>query len=104
MKTLIGFILGLGMMNTYALDSDDLLHPVAHMGGSYVITHITEVVCKKVSSQSRLTCSLIGAGAALVAGGLVEATQGADSRDHMRGMLQNTLGAGLAVGIINLDF
>ncbi len=90
---------------TYAVNSDDLLHPVAHAAGSYAVTHITEVVCKKVSTKSKLTCSLIGVGVAIAVGAAVEVTQkGEDARGHARGILQDLGGAGLAFGIINLDF
>lgn len=41
-----------------AVDSEDLMHGAAHFGATYAMTHIGEVVCKKVTKQSKLACTI----------------------------------------------
>jgi len=45
----------------YADTNDTLLHDTAHVGGTYVITHISEVVCTKVTSDKhKVACTVTG--------------------------------------------
>lgn len=103
MKILIAAFL-MSLSSVHAFNTEDALHPVAHAAGSYVVTHFTEVVCKRVSDRSKLSCSLIGAGVAMTAGVLIELTQKENFRNHTRGLLEDAFGVGLAIGIINVDF
>lgn len=89
---------------TSAFNTEDILHPVAHGGGSYALTHVGSVLCHKASQLSTLQCSLIGAGSALLLGLAVELTQDQTKRNAAKGIAYDALGAGIAVGIINWDF
>ena len=87
----------------YAFTTDDLLHPVAHGAGSYVITHTSEVICRKITGYGKTTCSIVGGIVATSAGIAVEMTQPKES-NHMKSYLQNASGVLLAIGVIHLDF
>lgn len=40
-------------------ESDNILHITAHFGATYVITHVSEVVCTKVAgSKHKLACTI----------------------------------------------
>lgn len=90
--------------NAKTLDSDDFVHPVAHVAGSYMVTHISHVACKKITPFSTLTCSLLG-GLIATSGGLIfEMTQDQLDGNWKNGFLYNSSGVIFAIGIINLDF
>jgi len=87
-----------------AFTSDDLLHPVAHGAGSYMLTHAGQVVCKKITNLEKTTCSVIAAAVTLSVGALVEATQNQSEGNWKKGMLYNASGVALSVGIMSFDF
>lgn len=40
-------------------ESDNILHITAHFGATYVITHVTEVVCEKISGvKHKIVCTI----------------------------------------------
>ncbi len=95
--------LSLMITNTYAFTSDDLLHPVAHAAGSYMITHVGTVVCKKVTGLSKTPCSIISGAVATGLGVAIEMSQPSEA-DHKKSYMQNAAGVLLAIGVIHLDF
>lgn len=103
MKILL-LTISLMITNSYAFNSDDLLHPVAHGAGSYLLTHSAEVACRKVSNMGKTTCSIIGGLIATTAGIAVELTQHESNRDHAKSLIENGAGVVLAIGVIHLDF
>lgn len=102
MKYLIALILL--TTTTYAEDTDTLLHPVAHGAGSYALTHMGEVVCKKVTGLGTLSCTIISAAVATSVGVAVEMTQDQTEGNWKRGLAYDITGVALAIGVINLDF
>lgn len=103
MKELV-FAALVSLQSVWAFDTEDVLHPVAHIGGAYAITHVTHVVCRRVSDRSELFCSLLGAGVALTAGIAVEATQSESVGSHSLGVAEDAIGIGLAMTMIHLEF
>lgn len=89
--------------SAFGYTSDDLLHPVAHGAGSYLLTHAGEVVCKKVSGWSKTTCSIISGAVATGIGAAIEATQPPED-NHTKSYVENAAGVILAIGMIHLDF
>lgn len=87
-----------------AFETDDLLHPVAHGAGSYLITHAMTVGCKKITKLKSLPCSLFGAAVAGTVGIAVELTQEQPKKRLFQGLAEDGVGIGLAVGLINIDF
>lgn len=104
MKFIVTALILLIQNNVYAITSEDLLHPVAHGAGSYVITHVSEVVCRKLINMNKLSCSIVGGVLATSAGMLVESTQHESRKDHAKSYIENTTGILLAIGVINVDF
>lgn len=96
--------LSLMITNTYAFTSDDMLHPMAHAGSAYIITHMGEVVCHKVTNLNKTVCSVIAGSVAMSLGAAVEIEQNAGGSDAKRGLLEDFTGVGLAIGIIHMDF
>lgn len=100
----LAFALGISFSKVYAFTSDDALHPVAHGAGSYALTHIGEVTCRKLTNFGKLSCSLISGAIATGVGIAVESTQSESAKDHARSYVENATGVILAIGVINLDF
>lgn len=102
----LGLVVALGISfgKVYAFTSDDLLHPVAHGAGSYLLTHAGEVVCKKITKLNKTTCSIISGVIATGVGVAVEATQSEGMKDHAKSYLENGTGVILAIGVIHVDF
>lgn len=94
----------LSITGAYAFTTDDLLHPAAHTGSTYIITHAGEVVCKKVTGMGKTPCSIISGAVAMGAGILVEMHQNEDGASHKRGLMEDAAGVLLAVGVIHFDF
>ena len=89
---------------TSAFTSDDLLHPVAHGAGSYLLTHAGQVVCKKITGLNKTTCSIISGVVTMAIGVAVEATQEQAKGNYKKGLVYDISGVILAVGVIHLDF
>lgn len=90
-----------------AEESDDLPHAAAHIGISYAITHAVHVACRKLTSASKPTCTVIGAGTALATGAVkeaIDAKNGSSVKRNLEGLMQDTTGIGLAVFVISVDF
>lgn len=87
-----------------AITSDDALHPAAHIGSSYIITHAGEVACKKITNWNKTTCSLISGTIATGLGIAIEMTQNENDKSHAKSYIENAAGVALAIGIIHLDF
>lgn len=98
---LLFFLLG---GSAFADELDDLLHPAAHVGGAYAITHIGEVLCRKISNGSKTTCTLVGAALAIGTGIAVEAKQKESKHRHQVGLAEDLAGVGLAAVTIAIDF
>lgn len=94
----------LTIAKAHAFPSDELIHPVAHGAGSYMLTHVSEVVCVKVSDASKLTCSIVGGMIATTVGIAIEASQKESGKLHANSYIENGAGVLLAIGVINLDF
>lgn len=87
-----------------ALDTDKVLHPTAHVAGSYALTHVGEVVCKQLTKLSKPICSVISGSLALGVGAAIEASQEQSNGSWKEGILYDASGVGLAIGVIHLDF
>ncbi len=96
--------LSINISSIYAFNIDDLLHPTAHAGGSYIITHSAEVVCRQISDWNKTTCSIVGGLIAMGAGIAVEMTQSESKSNHARSYIENASGIMLAIGVIHVDF
>lgn len=86
---------------------DELFHVAAHTGASYLITHSTEVICKKIAGQEhKLACTIVGASVAATAGVVKEIVfdKGESNKRHTIGYAEDALGIGLAVTFISIDF
>lgn len=88
----------------YAFTSDDALHPAAHVGSTYIITHAGEVICKRITGLDKTSCSIISGSLAMTAGVAIELKQTESSKAHGKGLAEDAVGVLLAVGIIHLDF
>lgn len=86
-----------------AFTTDDLLHPVAHGAGSYLLTHTGEVICRRLSDWDKTTCSIVSGVVATSIGVAVELTQPKEA-NHTKSYIENAAGVILAIGIIHLDF
>jgi len=86
------------------INTDKLLHPVAHGAGSYVLTHIGEVICVKATDLDKTTCSIISGVVATSAGIAVELLQDQQAGNWKKGVAYDVSGVLLAIGVIHLDF
>jgi len=103
-RYLISLLVILSTSNiTYALTSDDLLHPTAHIAGSYLITHVGEVVCKKITGLNKTVCSIISGSVATGIGVAIEMNQPKEA-NHKKSYIENASGVILAIGTIHIDF
>ena len=103
------YLITLGLLLTglpcYALDAsteEDLLHGAAHFGATYVITHTTEVTCKKViGKEHKLACTLAGITLANAVNIARKAKQGypSDTKRAVVSGLAGSLAAGLVISI-----
>lgn len=88
----------------FAVDGDDLLHSTAHFGATYVITDVTEVICRKLAGKEHKTiCTIVGAGTASAINVAYKARQGFPS-DTKRALLSGFAGTLTAALVIHLDF
>lgn len=87
-----------------ALDTDKLLHPVAHGAGSYALTHIGTVACKKLTGLGRLPCSLIAGTVTTAIGVGIELQQNQSEGNWKKGIAYDVGGVLIGIGVINLDF
>lgn len=90
-----------------SLNGEDLLHASAHIGTTYLITHATEVVCKKIAGKEhKLACTLVGVGAAVAASVVKETVMdsGESNHRHLVGYGEDLIGIGAAVTLISIDF
>ena len=100
----IWIFLGITISKAHALNTDSLLHPAAHAGGSYVLTHIGTVACKHITGLSTMPCSLIAGSLATGAGIAVEMSQDQSKGNWKRGIAYDISGVLLSIGVIHLDF
>lgn len=87
--------------------SEEMFHVAAHTGTSYLITHASEVLCKRIAGREyKLTCTIIGASIAASAGIVKEIVidEGESNKRHAIGYGEDALGIGLAVTFISIDF
>lgn len=85
------------------IESEDVVHATAHIGASYGITHVTEVVCHKVLKGHKTLCTVAGVATALTAGAIKEKMDGKGD-NHTKGMLENLAGTGIAALVITIDY
>lgn len=86
---------------------EELFHLAAHTGASYLITHATQVLCKRVIGKEHKTiCTLVGASVAASAGIVKEVVidKNESSKRHAVGYAEDALGIGLAITFISIDF
>lgn len=105
MKTLTAIVLGIGFSTSvYAINGDDVLHETAHFGGTYMVTHGTEVVCKKlIGKEHKVACTIAGA---VISQGLNVAYKAQENfpSDTKRSLLSGAAGTAAAVLMISIDF
>lgn len=104
MRVSILIALLLSLSQCEAVTTDDLLHPIAHIGGSYVLTHIGQMICMRTTDLTKTSCSLISGAIATGIGVAIEATQQESYREHAKSLIYNGTGVILAVGVIHLEF
>ena len=103
-KLLISLGLLLTPAYSYAINSDDVLHGTAHFGATYVITHTTDVACKRIRGKGHgFSCAVIGVVAANVANVAYKASQ-AFPNDTNRAIISGAAGSAFAVTVIAIDF
>lgn len=105
-RIIVYTLLLLGITNIYAEDiteSEDALHIAAHFGSTYGITHAGEVICKKITGQSKLACTLESAVLANVINIGRKAAQGMPS-DSKRAIIAGAAGSVAAGLFIQIDW
>lgn len=96
---IMGGLLSLSPLSAFT--TDDAIHPVAHGGGSYALTHMGYVACKQLTSLKDGPCKLIAASAALSIGIAVEASQSQTKANAMKGLGYDAIGIGVCLGILS---
>ena len=84
-------------------ETEDAVHMTAHFGATYAMTHVGEVVCKKITSQSKLLCTIESAILANALNIGRKAGQGFPS-DSKRAIISGALGTAAAGIVISIDW
>lgn len=89
----------------FSLISAPPIDKVAHMGVSYVMTHTCQVVLKRTTSMSKTASTVVCAASTLAVGAVKEIVDpyNGGQRDAAD-MIANTVGVGLAVTVISIDW
>ena len=83
---------------------EDLMHIAAHAGGTYIMTHGTQVICKKlIGKDKKLTCTIVGIVLAQSVNIAYKAKQGFPS-DTTRSLSSGAAGSAAAALMIAIDF
>lgn len=87
--------------------SDEAMHAVGHTGATYILTHGTYVVCKRIAGvEHKRACLVTGAAVAATAGIVKEVVldSGESNKRHFKGYGQDAVGIGLAATLITIDW
>jgi hypothetical protein len=103
---MITSILALALISN-PFNSDEALHAVGHTGGSYMLTHGGEVVCKKITGKEHKVGCLVGSVVTTVVVGTAKELvldRGESKQRHAKGFIEDAIGIGAAVTFITIDW